>query len=126
MLACAKAHNNKPLPCLTATAVAKHTATGLKVAMKFISKRKISTAEMSNRVHREVRRRRRLLSCWHWITVRGDAVVLYGEQESYSHSSYCFCDYRFSTSVCYGILTSSSCAFPTLSPPLPTPNTTPR
>lgn len=35
--------------------VAKHTMTGLKVAMKFISKRKISTAEMSNRVHREVR-----------------------------------------------------------------------
>lgn len=29
--------------------------TGLKVAMKFISKRKISNAEMSNRVHREVR-----------------------------------------------------------------------
>lgn len=35
--------------------MAKHTLTGLKVAMKFISKRKISTAEMSNRVHREVR-----------------------------------------------------------------------
>lgn len=34
--------------------VARHTMTGLKVAMKFISKRKISTAEMSNRVHREV------------------------------------------------------------------------
>ncbi|KAK4054752.1 Protein kinase [Microbotryomycetes sp. JL201] len=34
--------------------LAKHTATGLKVAMKFISKRKISTPEMSNRVHREI------------------------------------------------------------------------
>ncbi|KDE08255.1 CAMK/CAMKL/AMPK protein kinase [Microbotryum lychnidis-dioicae p1A1 Lamole] len=34
--------------------LAKHTATGLKVAMKFISKRKISTAEMSSRVHREI------------------------------------------------------------------------
>lgn len=35
--------------------VAKHTLTGLKVALKFLSKRKISTSEMSNRVHREVR-----------------------------------------------------------------------
>lgn len=34
--------------------VARHVKTGLKVAMKFISKRKISTAEMSNRVHREI------------------------------------------------------------------------
>ncbi|GAA5831496.1 hypothetical protein JCM11251_004044 [Rhodosporidiobolus azoricus] len=34
--------------------LAKHARTGLKVAMKFISKRKISTAEMSNRVHREI------------------------------------------------------------------------
>ncbi|KAJ8296763.1 Carbon catabolite-derepressing protein kinase [Rhodotorula toruloides] len=34
--------------------LARHVKTGLKVAMKFISKRKISTAEMSNRVHREI------------------------------------------------------------------------
>ncbi|GAA6035350.1 hypothetical protein JCM8097_008827 [Rhodosporidiobolus ruineniae] len=34
--------------------LARHTKTGLKVAMKFISKRKISTAEMSARVHREI------------------------------------------------------------------------
>ncbi|BGP12957.1 hypothetical protein JCM10213_006596 [Rhodosporidiobolus nylandii] len=34
--------------------LARHMKTGLKVAMKFISKRKISTAEMSNRVHREI------------------------------------------------------------------------
>lgn len=34
--------------------LAKHTLTGLKVAMKFISKRKISTAEMSNRVRATV------------------------------------------------------------------------
>ncbi|GAA6052313.1 hypothetical protein JCM3770_007246 [Rhodotorula araucariae] len=34
--------------------LARHVKTGLKVALKFISKRKISTAEMSNRVHREI------------------------------------------------------------------------
>lgn len=34
--------------------LAKHTLTGLKVALKFLSKRKISTPEMSNRVHREI------------------------------------------------------------------------
>ncbi|GAA6000514.1 uncharacterized protein JCM10292_001550 [Rhodotorula paludigena] len=34
--------------------LAKHVKTGLKVAMKFISKRKISSAEMANRVHREI------------------------------------------------------------------------
>ncbi|KAM0748218.1 Pkinase-domain-containing protein [Meredithblackwellia eburnea MCA 4105] len=34
--------------------LAKHTLTGLKVALKFLSKRKISTSEMSNRVHREI------------------------------------------------------------------------
>lgn len=34
--------------------MAKHKLTGLNVAMKFLSKRKISTQEMRDRVHREI------------------------------------------------------------------------
>ncbi|KAM0793059.1 hypothetical protein ACM66B_000545 [Microbotryomycetes sp. NB124-2] len=61
--------------------LAKHTATGLKVAMKFISKRKISTPEMSNRVHREIQylsllRHPHIIKLYDVIATQNDIVMV--------------------------------------------------